>query len=69
MYPAAFSYFAPKSMDEALSLLREHGEDAKILAGGHSLIPTMKLRLAQPRVLIDLGGVAGLAGVREDSGN
>ena len=65
MYPAAFEYHAPGSMKEALGLLGQL-EDAKILAGGHSLVPMMKLRLAQPKHLIDLRKVPGLAGIRED---
>jgi carbon-monoxide dehydrogenase medium subunit len=55
MFPANFGYVAPRSLDEALQLLQQHGEDAKLLAGGHSLLPAMKLRLASPRTLIDLG--------------
>lgn len=54
MYPEAFSYHAPSSLEEVLSLMQQHGYDAKILAGGHSLLPTMKLRLATPAHLIDL---------------
>ena len=50
MIASSFEYFAPTSVDEALALLSEHGDDAKILAGGHSLIPAMKLRLAEPAV-------------------
>jgi carbon-monoxide dehydrogenase medium subunit len=65
MYPAAFEYHAPGSVQEALGLLGKLA-DAKILAGGHSLVPMMKLRLAQPKHLIDLGRVPGLAGIRED---
>jgi carbon-monoxide dehydrogenase medium subunit len=68
MIPADFDYKAPTSLDEALSLLAEYGEDAKVLAGGHSLLPLMKLRLASPRVLIDLAQVDGLSFVR-DAGN
>lgn len=68
MYPAAFEYHAPTSVPEALGLLGKLGEDAKLLAGGHSLIPMMKLRLAQPRHLIDLRKVPGLAGVRAERG-
>jgi carbon-monoxide dehydrogenase medium subunit len=64
MFPANFGYVAPRSLDEALQLLKQHGEDAKLLAGGHSLLPAMKLRLASPRTLIDLGTVPGLSGVR-----
>jgi carbon-monoxide dehydrogenase medium subunit len=66
MFPASFGYVAARSVDEALHLLTKHGEDAKLLAGGHSLIPAMKLRLASPRYLIDLGSVPGLRGVRVD---
>ncbi len=61
MKPAPFQYFAPTSIDEALILLAEHGYDAKLLAGGQSLIPTMNFRLAQPAVLIDLNNIADLA--------
>jgi aerobic carbon-monoxide dehydrogenase medium subunit len=61
MIPAQFDYVAPSTLDEALSLLAEHADDAKILAGGHSLIPAMKLRLAQPAVLIDIGRVRDLS--------
>jgi carbon-monoxide dehydrogenase medium subunit len=66
MFPASFGYVAAHSVDEALQLLARHGEEAKLLAGGHSLIPAMKLRLASPRTLIDLGTVPGLSGVRLD---
>jgi len=64
MFPASFGYHAARSVEEALELLTKHGEDAKLLAGGHSLIPAMKLRLAAPRHLIDIGRVANLRGVR-----
>ena len=66
MYPAAFDYHAPKNVKEALGLLGKLKDDAKILAGGHSLIPMMKLRLAQPKHLIDLGRVSGLSGIKAD---
>ena len=66
MFPASFGYVAAHSVREALELLTQHGEDAKLLAGGHSLIPAMKLRLASPRTLIDLGTVQGLRGVHTD---
>ena len=66
MFPASFAYVAAHSVDEAIQLLTKHGEDAKLLAGGHSLIPAMKLRLTAPRTLIDLGTVPGLNGVRVD---
>src|SRR5262249_25457559 len=66
MYPAAFEYHAPGSVKEALDLLGKHKDDAKLLAGGHSLIPMMKLRLAQPKHLIDLRKVSGLTGINQD---
>src|SRR5947207_6329888 len=68
MYPAAFDYHAPGTIKEALELLGKHKDDAKLLAGGHSLIPMMKLRLAQPKHLVDLRKVPGLAGIKEDKG-
>src|SRR5713226_1935266 len=66
--PAAFDYHPATSVDEAIRLLREYGDDAKLLAGGHSLLPTMKLRLAQPGHLIDLGKISGLSYIREEDG-
>jgi carbon-monoxide dehydrogenase medium subunit len=66
MFPASFGYQAARSVEEALELLTKYGEDAKLLAGGHSLIPAMKLRLASPRYLIDIGRVPGLSGIRID---
>jgi carbon-monoxide dehydrogenase medium subunit len=60
MIPAAFDYYRATSVDDAIRLLGEHGDDAKLLAGGHSLIPMMKLRLAAPAVLIDIGGIPQL---------
>jgi carbon-monoxide dehydrogenase medium subunit len=66
--PAAFDYYPATSVDEAISLLQQHGEDAKLLAGGHSLLPMMKLRLAQPGVLIDIGRIQGLSYIREENG-
>jgi carbon-monoxide dehydrogenase medium subunit len=68
MIPAAFDYVRAGSLDEALKLLSKHGDDAKILAGGHSLLPAMKLRLAQPKVLVDIGRVSELTGIREEGG-
>src|SRR5436309_11124036 len=68
MIPAQFDYVAPQTLDEALSLLAERAGDAKILAGGHSLIPAMKLRLAQPAMLIDIGRVKDLSYIREEGG-
>ncbi len=66
MFPASFGYVAARSVEEATELLTKHGEEAKLLAGGHSLIPAMKLGLAAPRYLIDLGHVPGLSSVRVD---
>jgi len=66
MYPAAFEYHAPTSVKEALGLLGKLGDDAKLLAGGHSLVPMMKFRLAQPKHLIDLRKVPGLSGIKQD---
>lgn len=66
MIPSAFEYHAPKSLPDAIGLLKQLGDDAKLLAGGHSLLPMMKLRFAQPAHLIDLGAVVDLKGVRED---
>ena len=66
--PAAFDYHVAKTVDEAIALLQEHGGEAKLLAGGHSLLPTMKLRLAQPGHLIDLGRIDGLSYIREENG-
>jgi carbon-monoxide dehydrogenase medium subunit len=64
MKPAPFEYFAPTSAEAALDLLGEHGADAKLLAGGQSLVPTMNFRLAQPSVLVDLNRISDLAFVR-----
>jgi aerobic carbon-monoxide dehydrogenase medium subunit len=66
MIPVAFDYAKPGSVDEALALLAEHGEDASLLAGGHSLLPVMKLRLAAPEVIIDIGKLPELDYVRID---
>jgi aerobic carbon-monoxide dehydrogenase medium subunit len=66
--PAAFDYAAPESLEEAISALREGGEDAKLLAGGHSLLPLMKLRLAVPALLVDLRRVPGLTGIERGNG-
>ena len=68
MYPAQFDYHSPASVQEAISLLGRLKDDAKVLAGGHSLLPMMKLRLAQPKHLIDLRKVPGLSGIKEDGG-
>src|SRR5215471_14589771 len=68
MIPATFDYIAAKSLDEALSLLAKHKDYAKILAGGHSLLPAMKLRLMQPKVLIDIAKIKDLSYIKEDGG-
>ena len=69
MIPAEFDYVAPESLDEAISSLQQGGEEAKLLAGGHSLLPLMKLRLAVPTLLVDLGRVPGLTGIERDNGS
>jgi aerobic carbon-monoxide dehydrogenase medium subunit len=66
MIPVAFQYVRARDVPDALRLLAEHGDEAKLLAGGHSLIPMMKLRLATPGVIIDMGGIAGLSGIAHD---
>ena len=68
MIPSSFEYHAPATVAEAADLLESHGDRARLLAGGHSLIPLMKLRLAQPQVLIDLGKISDLSYIREDDG-
>jgi aerobic carbon-monoxide dehydrogenase medium subunit len=64
--PLAFDYEVAESVDHAIELLGQHGEEAKLLAGGHSLLPIMKLRLAAPAVLVDLGRLSDLRYVRDD---
>ncbi len=68
MYPANFDYKRPATVDEAVALLAQHGDAAKLLAGGHSLIPAMKLRLAQPKVVVDIGRISTLSYIREAGG-
>jgi carbon-monoxide dehydrogenase medium subunit len=68
MIPAEFEYHSPKNLDEALRLLARHGDEAKVLAGGHSLLPLMKLRLASPRFIVDLGRIRNMNYVREADG-
>ena len=68
MIPREFEYHAPKTIPDALGLLTQFGDEAKLLAGGHSLLPMMKLRFAQPGHLIDLGKIRELQGIREDGG-
>jgi carbon-monoxide dehydrogenase medium subunit len=66
MYPSRFRYEAPRSLSEAIELLRQHGDDAKVLAGGQSLVPLMKLRFASPELVVDINNVPGLDYHRED---
>jgi carbon-monoxide dehydrogenase medium subunit len=66
MIPTQFDYIAPSSVDEALAALAEHGDDAKVIAGGQSLLPVLRMRLNAPEVVIDLGGIEALRGIRED---
>ena len=69
MIPAPFDYEAPESVEEAVRMLHENGEDAKLLAGGHSLLPLMKVRMAAPTVLVDLRKIPGLHGIQQDNGS
>lgn len=66
MIPAEFKYLFPSSVDEAVRMLAEEGEDAKVIAGGQSLVPVLRMRLAAPTALIDIGGLTELTGVRDD---
>lgn len=68
MYPASFEYFAPSTIDEALSLLERYGDEGKVVAGGQSLIPLMKLRFAAPRALVDINRIQGLDTLAEEGG-
>jgi aerobic carbon-monoxide dehydrogenase medium subunit len=69
MFPAAFDYRAPASLDETLALLAQHGDSAKVMAGGQSLIPLLKLRFSRPELVVDLGRVSGLNTVERDDGH
>jgi carbon-monoxide dehydrogenase medium subunit len=68
MYPASFEYLAPRGVNEAIALLQRYGEDAKLLAGGQSLVPMMKLRVARPKYLIDLNRISNLNAIVEERG-
>ncbi|HEV7678133.1 MAG TPA: xanthine dehydrogenase family protein subunit M [Candidatus Dormibacteraeota bacterium] len=68
MFPAAFDYRAPTTLEEALSILQQSGDEAKLLAGGQSLIPLLKLRLATPALVVDIGRVPGMEGIGRDDG-
>src|SRR6202049_61875 len=69
MFPAAFDYRAPATLDEALGLLAQRGEDAKVMAGGQSLIPLLRLRFAQPAMVIDIGRLPAMAEIKRDDGH
>ena len=69
MFPAAFDYAAPATLWEALALLKQRGDDAKIMAGGQSLIPLLKLRFAQPALVIDIGRIPSMAGIGRRNGH
>lgn len=68
MIPASFDYSSPATLNEALALLKKHGDDAKILAGGHSLLPMMKLRFASPAHLVDINNIPNLSYIKEEGG-
>jgi carbon-monoxide dehydrogenase medium subunit len=68
MIPQAFEYLAPRTLPEAISFLQQYGDEAKILSGGHSLIPMMKLRLARPGYIVDINGISGLEYIKEADG-
>ena len=69
MKPPSFLYARPESLDEALELVAQYGDEAKVLAGGQSLVPLLNLRFAEPRVLIDLNRIGELSFVRRDNGS
>src|SRR5579859_7465266 len=69
MFPAAFDYRAPASLADALDILRDRGDDAKVMAGGQSLIPLLKLRFAQPALVVDIGRLPNLSGIRRQDGH
>src|SRR5258707_13899783 len=68
MIPPAFEYLRPNTIPEAIAFLQQYGDDAKILSGGQSLIPMMKLRLARPGYLVDINRIVGLSHVKEEGG-
>ena len=69
MIPSKFDYIRPSSLDEAVHILGNAGDDAKVIAGGQSLLPLLRLRLANPEVLVDVGGLDGLHGIRDEGGS
>src|SRR5262245_35825973 len=68
MIPGNFDYYAPRSLDDAVKFLSEHRDDVKILSGGQSLLPLMKMRLSKPAYVLDIGRIPGLDSIVEDSG-
>src|SRR5688572_9577005 len=68
MKPASFEYFTPATLEEAVGLLEKHGDDAKVIAGGQSLVPLMNFRLVKPKVLVDINRIGGLDYIKEDNG-
>ena len=69
MLPAAFDYRAPTSLDEALGVLKQHGDEAKVMAGGQSLIPLLKLRFSRPELVVDIGRIPDLNAIKRDNGH
>ncbi len=69
MFPAAFDYRAPSSLDEALSILKQYGDEAKVMAGGQSLIPLLKLRFSRPELVVDIARIPGLNAIKRDDGH
>src|SRR5947208_8634970 len=69
MLPAAFDYRAPASLTEALAILKQHGDEAKVMAGGQSLIPLLKLRFSRPEMVVDIARIPGLNGIKRDNGH
>jgi carbon-monoxide dehydrogenase medium subunit len=69
MFAAAFDYQSPSTLEEALGVLAERGDDAKVMAGGQSLIPLLKLRFSQPQLIVDIGRISGMADIRRDDGH
>ena len=69
MFPAAFDYVAPSTLSEALSILKQRGDDAKVMAGGQSLIPLLKLRFSQPALVVDIGRLPAMAEIKRDDGH
>src|ERR1700682_5446644 len=69
MFPAAFDYRSPASLDEALGVLAERGDDAKVMAGGQSLIPLLKLRFSQPPLVLDIGRLPGMTDITRENGH